>query len=348
LRRLDLPSGIALAVCLCATLLWHGIGFAVLGIGFAVLWLLWRATSLRERILGVAPTVPALLQCAAWMAATFGSRAGPSRPPSWKAPLEAADSIVEYVWTSIPHAQGLALILGLVIGCSLVIGQTNVGAAHAESRMWRMGNPLLALSLVYLVAYFVFPAQWSRVEGVSTRFAYPAALAFVFAWNLPSRQVVRSLVIASVLAFSAFCLHDITERFRAFDVDTRGASALIDEVGLHETLYSFPGEQGASKDFAPGHSPLRELQQYATIRKGGLPNSSFAGYGINYVAYVEDRNPMPGLAGPPRWSGAMTRFDYVLTRGGQGPSDPRFLLVDRNRGWELYGVCGSNRFPTCS
>jgi hypothetical protein len=119
-------------------------------------------------------------------------------------------------------------------------------------------------------------------------------------------------------------------------------------VGLHETLYNLAVDQGASKDFAgPTNKPLRELQQFATVRHGGLPNSSFAGYGMNYVRYVENRNPMPALT-QVAWSKEMTRFDYVLARDGQGPGDARFRLIERKDGWELYGVCGSTRFPECS
>jgi hypothetical protein len=252
------------------------------------------------------------------------------------------------VWASVPHYQGLALSLAVIVGLGLVLCNRNIGAPQADSSTWRVGNPFSVVSFAYLAGYFLLPMQWSRVEGVASRFAYPAALAFVFAWNLPGGRAARVTVLASVLAFSAFCLGDLAERFRAFDADTRGASALMDEVGLHETLYYFPSDQGASKDFAPAHKPLRELQQYATIRHGGLPNSSFAGYGINYVRYVGDRNPMPGFSGPPRWSTEMTQFDYVLSRRGQGPSDARFRLVDGKEGWELFGVCGSARFPVCS
>jgi hypothetical protein len=169
----------------------------------------------------------------------------------------------------------------------------------------------------------------------------------MFAWNLPAPPVPRALVLAAVGAFAVWSLEDIAARFRAFSEETRGASALIDELGPRETLYYF-SNQGTSVNFGgPANKPTRELQQFATIRHGGLPNSSFAGYGVNYVSYVDGRNPMPGLSGPASWSHEMTKFDYVLTREGQGPSDRRFPLVDKRQGWELYGVCGSSKFPTC-
>jgi hypothetical protein len=92
---------------------------------------------------------------------------------------------------------------------------------------------------------------------------------------------------------------------------------------------------------------MREMEQYATVRHGGLPNSSFAGYGNNYVKYVNNQNPMPGLYGPPSWSTALTRFDWVMTRSSQALTDKHFKHVESNEGWELYGVCGSAKFPTC-
>jgi hypothetical protein len=347
LRKLDVVSGVALAACLSATLLWHGIGFAVAGLGFAVLWLLWRPRDLRERAIGTLPTLPALVQCFVWMSRTFGKSTGPASPPSWMKPLDALDAIVEYTWTSVPHARGLALAFGAIVCAGMVLCRTNVGAPRSESKMWRGDNPFLVVSLVYLAAYFLLPMQLNHVEGVASRFAYPAALAFVCAWNLPGRPFARAAVVTAVLAFSWFCLDDVADRFRAFHRDTRGASALIDRLGPNDALYYYPADRGASKDFAPDHVPLRELQQYSTIREGGLPNSSFAGYGYNPVSYVGNVNPMPGLTGPARTIPLMTRFDYVLTRQGQGPKEPMFRLVGETEGWELYSVCGSKRFPKC-
>jgi hypothetical protein len=347
LRSLDVATGAALAASLCVMVLWHGIGFALTGLGFAVLWLLWRAPSARARARSVLPALPSLSLFAAWWSTTFGApltRGG----SSWTAPADAIESFGEYVWASVPGRSDQAWTLLAIVGFGLVASTVNVGASRAAARQWRVANPFLLVSAVYLVGYLVMPSQMNRVEGVANRFAYPAVLAFIFAWNLPRARVARLAVLASVLALSTHSLRDVTERFRAFDDDTRGASTLIDRIGLHETLYYGPTDRGVSKDFAPGHPCLRELQQYATIRWGGLPNSSFAGYGINYVRYVGGKNPMPGLSGPPRWSPEMTKFDYVLVRAGQAPQDPRFRRVDVERGWELYTVCGSAHMPTCS
>ncbi|MGH7272676.1 MAG: hypothetical protein ACREJ3_19775 [Polyangiaceae bacterium] len=355
LRRLDVPSGTALAACLCVTFFWHGIGYVLAGLGFGSLWCAWRAPSMRARLLSVWPTALSLLLFAAWMSSTFGQHnAARSTPPAWRSLGEAAGSIVEYVWVSVPNAQSWALALVALIAAGWVWDRTGVGRGSgvgastvAREGIWR-ARPLSVIAGACLVAYLFIQSRFDQVEGVSIRFAYPAALALLLGWDLPRGRTPRALVIASVGLLSGLSLGDVAARMRSFDEDTRGASALIDRIGAGDTLYFNAPERGVSKDFAPAHPCLRELQQVATIRHGGLPNSSFAGYGCNYVRYVGGRNPMPGLSGPARWGSAMTRFDYVLARQGQGPADARFRLVASAAGWQLFGVCGSARFPVCS
>ncbi len=347
LHNLDLRSGVLLAVCLCATLLWHGIAFAQAGAGFATLWALWRAPSWRARVLSVAPTVPCLVQCAAWMATTFAEKSSRGAPPGWMDPWDASERIFEFVWACVPHFPTRALALALIVGAGLLVSPRNIEPRGPTAGIWRVRNPFLVLSLAYLALYYLCPFYLNHVEGVSPRFPYVAVLAFIFAWNLPSPRPARAVVLAAIGAFGVWCLADLTERFRAFHEDTKGASDLMDRVGLHETLYYAPAGEGVSKDFAgPTNKPMRELQQYASIRYGGLPNSSFAGYGINYIRYVNNRNPMPGYYGP-SWGRDMTKFDYVLCRAGGGTTDKRYRLLETKAGWELYSVCGSARFPTC-
>ena len=348
LRRLDAVSGFAIAACLCATLFWHGIGFAVLALGFAVLWLLWRAPSIRARWLSVLPVLPCVAQFVMWIAATFAPRLGDAPPTVWMTVPEAADAMVDNVWAVVPHAGGFVLVLAGIVGLGLVADWQAQTPAHAAARAWRVGNPFLVVCVAYLLAYFFMPMHWSHVEGIASRFAYPAVLAFVFAWNLPASRAKRAVLVACVLLFSAYSLRDLTRRFHGFEADTRGASDLIDMVARYETLFCAPADGGASKDFKAGAPILREIEQYATIRHGGLPNSSFAGYGYNYVRYVDGRNPMPGLKGLPASAPELSKFDYVLAREGQWPRGDRFPLVDKAGGWELYGVCGSARFPDCS
>jgi hypothetical protein len=345
LQRRDLVSGVLLGGCLCVTLLWHGLGFAALGLGFGGLWLLWRAPSLRARATAVVPTLPSLALFAVWVGSTFQGKTAAS-PWRWRPLWESADHLVDHVWASVPHLATRTLLLALLLLGSLVLGSRNVGALGPSARIWRVGNPFLFVAGLYLVAFFVLPTDGLGVEILAPRLSIHAAMACIFAWNLPVSPVKRAAVVAAISAFAVWCLGDITDRFRAFDVDTRGASALMDQVGLHETLYHSPPQGGGSDLFAMPNRALVELEQFSTVRHGGLPNSSFAGYGMNYVRYV-DGDPMPFLHGPPAWSADMKRFDYVLTRADQGPSDAHFQLLEQREGWRLYGVCGSRRFPAC-
>lgn len=347
LRRRDLRGGAALAACLCAIHLWHGIGFVIAGLGFAVVWLSWRAPSLDARLRSVVPTVPALALFGIWFSSNFGQARHPA-PPSWMKPGDAMKAFVEYVWASVPSNTAQAMSLAAIVAVLFVAWAFGLETSRPSPRWWRGPSPFLLLSLVLLAAYFLMPMNANGVEGIANRFAYPAVLALIFSLNLPAAFGPRVAFVAAGLALATVSLGDLTSRFRAFDEDTRGASALMDRIGMQETLYYGPADRGVSKDFAPGHPVLRELQQFATLRHGGLPNSSFAGYGINYVRYVGGKNPMPGLHGPPRWSPEMTNFDYVLVRAGQAPQDARFRRVDAEEGWELYAVCGSRRLPTCS
>ncbi len=347
LARLDRGAGVRLAVCLCVTLLWHGVGFAMLGLGFGGLWGLWRAPSLRARWLAVAPTLPSLALMALWIGSTFQKKSAPSSL-HWRPLWESADHLLDHVWATVPHATARAFLLAVVVIGGLVASTRNVGASGptAGGRMWKVENPFLFLAGLYLVCFFLCPIDALGVEILSPRFSIQAAMAVVFAWNLPQPSALRAAVVGAVACFSAWCLGDVADRFRAFDAETRGASALMDRVGLHETLYHFPSQGGGSAAFTMPNRAMIELQQFSTVRHGGLPNSSFAGYGMNYVRYV-DGNPMPFLSGPPAWSAAMTRFDYVLARAGQGPTDPRFQRVGEQEGWELFAVCGSKHLPAC-
>jgi hypothetical protein len=348
LKRLDLRSGIALAVCLWVMVLWHGLGFTQLGFDFALLCLVWRAPSRQARLVSFAPTIPSLLSFLVWQASTFGS-SGARRPPEWRPFWDAADGVFDEAWACVPHYPQLTVALALIVVLGLVIGRTNVGSSARIARMWRVDNPFLVIAAAHFVVFLVAPDHMNHVDGIRTRFTYTAMLAFVFAWNLPTRPVARGLVLVPMFALTVWCLADVTRRFRDFDAETRGASALIDRVGPRETFYYVPADQGASPLFAgPTNKPTRELEQYATVRHGGLPRSSFAGYGYTYVRYANGSNPMPDLTdAPPKWSADMTKFDWVMTRKDSGPNDSRFKLVEDREGWSLFAVCGSARLPRC-
>ena len=227
-----------------------------------------------------------------------------------------------------------------------MVSRSNVGASGPSARMWRIENPFLVLAGVYLAAFFLLPVDGLGVEVLAPRFSIHAATALIFAWNLPAPAAARLAVVSAVAAFGAWCLGDLAARFRVFDAETRGASALMDRVGPHETLYCFPPQTGTSAAFTAPNRAFIELEQFSTARHGGLPNSSFAGYGMNYVRYVNG-DPMPFLHGAPAWNAEMTRFDYVLTRSNEALTDARFKRLEEREGWILYGVCGSKRFPGC-
>ncbi|MGH7735401.1 MAG: hypothetical protein ACREOE_17345, partial [Gemmatimonadales bacterium] len=145
LRRLDVRSGALLAATLCVVLLWHGLGYSQAGLGFAVLWALWRAPSWRARLRSVAPTVPSLLQYAIWMRTTFSEPRGQS---NWTPPWDSVDQILHLVWYWTPHRTGVSLVFCFLVGLSMAVNHRNQGIRRA-SRVWRVDNPMLLLSLVY-------------------------------------------------------------------------------------------------------------------------------------------------------------------------------------------------------
>jgi hypothetical protein len=124
----------------------------------------------------------------------------------------------------------------------------------------------------------------------------------------------------------------------------------MDVLRPGETLLA-PIGVGASTAF-PGSKPLIALELIASVRRGGLPNGSFAGYNINFIRYVGDRNPMPGISGP-GWIDhpGLRRFDYVLLRGGTGGAGLRPRVVQevaRDGEWTLFAVCGGKARPRCN
>jgi hypothetical protein len=336
----DVRFGIAWGTTLAVTLLWHGIAFAELAIGAATLWSLWRAPSPRARLSSALPALPATLVCAVWLRSTFDGSVR-RNPVDWRPVREALLQFVPSVWATVPGATWFAAVFALFV----VLGFSRLPVG--EPGTWRVRSPLLVVATVYLVAYFVLPLDLMHVEGLSNRFGYVAVLAAVFAWQPPAREGLRRAVFGAAGLLSVVSLGDMLRRFRAFDEETRGASALIDALAPRAALYAAPWHVGTSRAFAPGNKAMIELEQFATIRHGGLPNSSFAGYGFNYVRYV-DGNPMPGLFGTPRRVPGVTAFDYVLVQARQGPLTRDFVPVARREGWELYGVCGTRRFPDCA
>ncbi len=153
-------------------------------------------------------------------------------------------------------------------------------------------------------------------------------------------------VLGLVGGAALVALVHLGRRFAAFERETAGASRLIDRLGHGDTLLA---PVGVSTTSFPG-KPLVALELYGSIRAGGLPNTSFAGYDINFIHYVDGKNPMPGIRGNWIDHPALSRFDYVLLRGpvGVAANRPRVVQpVARDGDWSLYAVCGSRARPTC-
>jgi hypothetical protein len=266
------------------------------------------------------------------------------RPAAWRPLLDNAAQLLEPIGPSVPGAVGCAvLFLGL-----LLAGTLATGAPATSSSTFRVDNPFAWLSLLAGLCYLVLPATCFGVEGINNRQPWMAALFFVFAWRLPAARSARATLLSAVGVLSALVLLHLGTRFRAFDHESEGASRLIDRLRPGDTLLA-PIGSGSTASF-PG-KPLIALDLYATVRHGGLPNKSFAGYDINIIRYANDTNPMPGLGA--NWLGhpKLRRFDYVLLRGvppslGKRPLALRLEAQDGE--WSLFAVCGSHVLPECS
>ncbi len=334
-RSQTTAMGICMAVLLSVTLFWHGIAFMMSGLTFGVLWLLQRFPSRTARIKAAVPSMVALAHYVIWTRTTFSSDAKPS-PPEWQAPWDAADSFLIFASPQVPHPGARSLILFL-----LVLGTALAGATRSPFRVRRqflVENPFLFVAITHVAAYFLLPINVAGVAGLSNRFPYLAELFLVFAWRLPRRPAALVSCVVLVASFALWGDIDMLARFRRFDARTRGASHLIDRIEEGKSLYWAPTANGAVPEF-PGQYAAIELQQFATARKGGLPNSSFAGYGYTFVRYVNGINPMPQLYGHQTSPQALAKFDYVLVgraqtlRGVLG-----FQAVAEGDGWELYAV----------
>ncbi len=343
-RWLEAPSwrrGAAFAAVMCAVELWHALVFAQLLLDFGVLWVLRRSGGGRARLRALVPVAPAVALFAAWMLTTFPGRPPGARPPVWPPLLGNAARFFEFIGPVIPGAASAALILALAILAGAL------AAARPPPGPFRLANPAAFLALIALLCFVVLPGDCFGVEGISNRQPWIAALLLVFGWPLPSRPALRAALLAVVGGGGALALVHLAGRFVAFDRESAGASRLIDRLGPGDTLLS-PLRGGATVSF-PG-KPLAALEQYATLRHGGLPNSSFAGYGSLIVRYVGNKNPMPGLVVDWLESPALTRFDYVLLRRAKDPAAARPDLLQRvatDGDWVLYAVCGSRGRPRC-
>jgi len=345
-RWLTAPSwryGAALAVVLSALHLWHALAFAQLLLDFGVLWLLVRCDSLKARVLALAPLVPGLGLFAAWMLATVHGRSPATRPAAWPPFSDNAVHFFDYIGPILPDVIGAVVVLAVVVAAGALARSRRV----VGRRPFRLDNPFAVLALLALVSYLVLPGTCLSVEGINNRQPWIAALLFVFGWTLPARPAARAALLALVGGAGALALVHLGGRFAAFARESGGASRLIDRLRPGDTLLA-PIGPGSPASF-PG-KPLVAVELYATVRHGGLPNTSFAGYDINFIRYVGGKNPMPAIGAG--WLGhpALKRFDYVLLRAPAPPAAGRpspVVLAGQDGDWWLYAVCGSKAQPQC-
>lgn len=346
-RWLEAPTlrrGLVLAALVVAAFLWHALIFAQLALDFGVLWLLHRAESGRARAWAIAPLGPAMAIFSAWMAASVSGHGPGQKPPLWAPVLDNATHFFTFLGP-LPEAAGAAFLLALV----LVAGAAAVSApTPGASVAFRVKAPFTWLAIGSAVGYAILPRVCFGVEGINNRQPYLAALLFVFGWTLPARRAPRALLLGAVGMASALGLVHLGRRFAAFERETAGASRLLDRVEPGEALLA-PLDRVSTSSF-PG-KPLVALDLYSAIRHGGLPSSSFAGYEINLIRYVNNQNPMPTLT-TSGWQAnpGITKFGYVLLRGPVGSSIGRegFLrLVAKDGDFTLFSVCGGGRQPAC-
>ncbi len=345
-----LRRGVALALILSTLLLWHALLEAEALLGVGLLWLFWPAPSWRARWLSLVPFALPLALMAVWFGANFHGPQPPVARTVWPTLAQHFDAqqFFSKLFMLFPHSDvyAKALLLALVSGLVLGARQRLFAAPDAPLSGWRVHNPLAVFALVAMACYLAFPEATLHAEIINQRFGWFAALYLVLAWSWPGLWAARAAAVALVVAVAGAYLLDVDARFRQFHSETVGASRLIDTLPDGSTLIA-PLQNGDTQAFQ--NVPIREIQQYATARKGGLPTTSFAGYGLNYIRFVHG-NPMPDLSAR-NWqrSSGLIRFDYVLLR----KPDARVLasrktrVVRRDGDWVLLGVCGSKRFPRC-
>lgn len=337
--------GAVLATIACALHLWHSLVFAQLLFDVGVLWLLFRFDDVRTRLRALLPLIPSLVLFAVWMLATVSGHAPGGRPAAWPPFLDNAGRFFEYVGPIVPGTAGVVAMFVLLVAAG-ALGAT-AGASATAAASFRVRNPFGWLALLAAISFLVFPMSCFGVEGINNRQPWLAMLLFVFAWNLPAEPAARGPFLALVGSGGAIVLAHLCSRFAAFDRETEGASRLIDRLAPHDTLLA-PIGAGSTVAF-PGKT-LIALGLYASVRHGGLPNSSFAGYGIGFIRYADDRNPMPGLGAGWMSDPELRRFDYVLLRENVAAlGAPRNVLhlVAKDGAWWLFAVCGSKALPLC-
>ena len=111
----------------------------------------------------------------------------PGRPSGLAEPWEACDKLPDHVLPTVPHRPAIALLLAIILLGGLVVSRRNEGATGPPRECGASKIPFWSSRAVYLGAYFAFPENGLGVEILSPRFSIQAAMAAVFAWNLPPR-----------------------------------------------------------------------------------------------------------------------------------------------------------------
>jgi hypothetical protein len=337
-------DGTALAVLGSALFLWHALAFAQLVLAFGILWTLFRHRDRPASARALLPILPPMALFATWFVSGVLRRGASSHPPTWPHGLDNAAHFFDYIGPVVPGATPVALLLSLLLAAGALLG-----ARVAEEAGFRVKRPFVWVAVVTALLYFVLPESCFGVEGISNRQPWLAALLLVFAYPLPSRGPARVALIGAIGVASALVLASMGRSFAAFDEESAGASRLIDRLRPGQTLLA-PVGTGSTPTFPSPAKPLIAVQLYATVRFGGLPDTSFAGYGTSIVRYVDGKDPMPGLR--MQWRAhpdALRLYDYVLLRGDVPAAALSGLQpVASDGGWHLYGVCGSRSRPACT
>jgi hypothetical protein len=340
-RHLQTPSrarAVGIAVSLAGIHLWHAIIFGEALLTLGVLWLCWRAPSWRSRLRVLLLAAPAAALFAVWLLRTIstsagGRLAGMAFDPFTRIldPMQFFGCIPMRFTGAEQWVFGALLVL---IACRALFG----GAPAEPNVTFRVSNPAALLAVITLASYVFAPVNIFGNEIFNYRFAWIAALWGALAWSLPGHQPARLCQLTILAVCAAAWFVEINLRFTQFHQETVGASRLIDSIGKHETLFA-PMIDSDTRAFI--NKPLREVQQYATIRHGSLPNTSFATYNINIIRFKTKENPLPvvpasGWETNPR----LLRFDYVLLRDAARSLvlDSRLRFLRRDGRWSLFAV----------
>jgi hypothetical protein len=344
IRWLEAPifrRGIVLTLLLVAAFFWHALVFATLVQALLVLWLLARTKSWKSRLTLVLPIGPAIGFFIAWVRASVVQR--PSGPAAahfyFRSPWLNAGDFFQNLGMLVAESMAHVLLFGLML---LVFFR--FGSSSRTKELFRVDNPFALLALLSVAESIVFPVSCYGVEGIHNRQCWVAAFYLIFALQPAKSLNWRTWAIATSVGYNSLFLGHFILRFRDFHAETVGASRLIDRIAPGDTLLA-PGD-GVTKSFPV--KPLIHLDLYATVRRGGLPNKSFAGYDVNFIRYANGKNPMPGLGRDWLARPELARFDWVLLHGQATKALPKRLSLHARDGeWALYSVCGSRKGPAC-